>query len=59
MPTRLSTTIKNITSIPNSSNSKLTSEFSEYMKANGKSEKYQNNNLKAVAAIIIYIPKLI
>ena len=35
MPTRLSTTIRNITTlIPNSSNSKLASEFSEYMKTN-------------------------
>jgi integrase/recombinase XerD len=55
MPTRLSTTIKNITSIPNSSNSKLTSEFSEYMKANGKSEKYQNNNLKAVVSFAKFL----
>jgi integrase/recombinase XerD len=55
MPTRLSTTIKNIASIPNSSNSKLTIDFSEYMKANSKSEKYQNNNLKAVISFAKFL----
>jgi hypothetical protein len=48
MPTKLSTTVRNIiTSIPNPSNSKLVDEYYQYMKANSKSEKYQNNNLKA------------
>ncbi len=56
MPTRLSTTIRNITTlIPNSSNSKLASEFSEYMKTNYKSEKYQNNNLKAVISFARFL----
>ena len=55
MPTRLSTTIKNIASIPNSSNSKLVYEFSEYMKTNSKSEKYQNNNLKAVISFAKFL----
>jgi integrase/recombinase XerD len=56
MPTRLSTTIRNIiTSIPNLSNSKLVSEFSQYMKANDKSEKYQNNNLKAVISFAKFL----
>src|SRR5215208_1410524 len=55
MPTRLSTTIKNIASIPNSSNLKLTIDFSEYMKVNGKSEKYQNNNLKAIISFAKFL----
>jgi hypothetical protein len=56
MPTRLSTTIRNIiTSISNSSNSKLVSEFSQYMKGNGKSEKYQNNNLKAIISFAKFL----
>ena len=37
------------------SNSKLSSEFSEYMKTNYKSEKYQNNNLKAVISFARFL----
>ena len=51
MPTKLSTTVRNIiTAIPNASNSNLVDEYYQYMKSNNKSEKYQNNNLKAIIA---------
>jgi integrase/recombinase XerD len=53
MPMKLSTTINTITSIPNSTNAELLSEFHQYMKANGTSESYQNGNLK----IMIYFAK--
>ncbi|HET7389585.1 MAG TPA: hypothetical protein VFJ51_02095 [Nitrososphaeraceae archaeon] len=35
MPTKLTTTISKITSIPNSVNSGLVNDFYEYMKSNG------------------------
>jgi hypothetical protein len=53
MPVKLSTTIKNIASIPNPTNAILVRDFSEYMKSNGLSEHYQNGNLK----IMIYFAK--
>ncbi len=55
MPVKLSTTISNISSIPNPANSGLVYEFYEYMKSIGTSENYQNGNLK----IIIYFAKFI
>jgi len=55
MPMKLSTTINTITSIPNSTNAELLSEFHQYMKANGTSESYQNGNLK----IMIYFAKFL
>ena len=53
MPVKLSTTIKNIVSIPNPTNAILVRDFSEYMKSIGLSEHYQNGNLK----IVIYFAK--
>jgi hypothetical protein len=50
MPVKLSTTVKNIASIPNPTNASLVREFYEYMKSIGVSENYQNGNLK----ILIY-----
>ena len=50
MPTKLTTTISKIASIPNSVNSELVNDFYEYMKNNGASERHQNNNLKVVIA---------
>ena len=43
MPVKLSTTIKSIAAVPNSTNATLLNEFYEYMKA---SESCQNGNLK-------------
>ncbi|HZC20333.1 MAG TPA: hypothetical protein VE223_01690 [Nitrososphaeraceae archaeon] len=48
MPYKLTTTIKNINSIPNSVNANLVSEFHRYMIENGSSERHQNNSLKAI-----------
>jgi integrase/recombinase XerD len=50
MPTKLTTTISKIASIPNSVNSELVNDFYEYMKSNGASERHQNNNLKVMIA---------
>ena len=50
MPTKLTTTISKIASIPNSVNSELINNFYEYMKSNGASERHQNNNLKVIIA---------
>ena len=55
MPVKLSTTISSISSIPNSTNSKLIQEFYGYMKSIGTSENYQNGNLK----IIIYFARFL
>jgi integrase/recombinase XerD len=51
MAMKLSTTLSHITSVPNSINSKIISEFYHSMKSIGTSENYQNQNLKA---IIVY-----
>ena len=51
MPTTLSTTVRHIYhKIPNYVNSKLIEDFHHFMKDNDASERYQNNNLKAVIA---------
>ena len=55
MPVKLSTTISNISSISNPTNSALIHEFYQYMKSIGTSENYQNGNLK----IIIYFAKFL
>jgi hypothetical protein len=52
MAMKLSTALSHITTVPNSVNSKIITEFYQYMKDTGTSENYQNQNLKA---IIIYI----
>jgi hypothetical protein len=59
MPVKLTTTIKKIASIPNSTNSTLLSEFCQYMKSNGASESHQNNNLKALISFAHFLAKLI
>jgi len=46
MPVKLSTTVNNIQTIPNENNRKLVTEFYEFMRSCGTSDKYQNNNLK-------------
>ena len=51
MAMKLSTTLTHITTVPNSRNSKVISEFYNYLKGIGTSENYQNQNLKA---IIVY-----
>jgi hypothetical protein len=48
MTIRLSTTLGKISSVPNTDNSKIIRDFYEYMKVNGTSENYQNQNLKAM-----------
>jgi hypothetical protein len=41
MPVKLSTTFKNIASIPNPTNASVLGEFYKYMNANGTSESYK------------------
>lgn len=49
MTAKLSTTVKNIEKhVSNEENAKLILLFFEFMKKNGTSEGYQNNNLKAI-----------
>jgi hypothetical protein len=48
MAIRLTTTINKINFISNLTNSTILRDFYEYMKANGTSENYQNQNLKAM-----------
>ena len=47
MAMKLSTTLSHITTVPNSSNSKVITEFYHYLKGIGTSENYQKQNLKA------------
>jgi integrase/recombinase XerD len=54
MVAKLSTTIKKIQNLPNSSNSKTLDEFLIYMKNNGSSERHQNNNLNVIIELINY-----
>ncbi|MFL6400251.1 MAG: hypothetical protein ACJ72J_11835, partial [Nitrososphaeraceae archaeon] len=53
MPSKLSTTISKISTIPNSTNSSLITEFHTYMKMNGASERHQNNSLKVCNAFAL------
>src|SRR6478735_1876269 len=48
MPVKLSTTLKNIELLENKINSKLISQFYNYLQSNNTSESYQNQNLKAL-----------
>ena len=41
--------------VPNKENAKLILQFYEFMKRNGTSERYQNNNLKAIVAYCKFI----
>ena len=55
MAMKLSTTLSHITTVPNSINSKAITEFYQYMKSNGASERHQNNNLKAIIAFANFL----
>ena len=55
MPAKLTATIKNIMSIPSSTNADLVNEFCEFMKSNGSSERHQNNSLKAIIAFAKFL----
>jgi len=48
MPVKLSTTIKNIELLENKANSKLIFGFFNYLQSNNTSERYQNQNIKAL-----------
>ena len=51
MTVRLSTTVRNASEVvPNQENVKIILRFFEFMKKNGTSESYQNNNLKVIIA---------
>jgi integrase/recombinase XerD len=55
MPTKLSTTVSKIKSIPNTVNGSLIEEFYNYMKDNDSSERHQNNALKVVIAYTKFV----
>jgi integrase/recombinase XerD len=57
MPSKLSTTVSKIATIPNSINSSLITEFHTYMKTNGASERHQNNSLKVCNAFAFSLGK--
>jgi integrase/recombinase XerD len=48
MTVRLSTTVRNIKTVSNPENVETILRFFEFMKQNGTSQRYQNNNLKAI-----------
>jgi integrase/recombinase XerD len=48
LPATLSCTLSKITTIANKVNVDVISEYHQYMRDNGASERYQNNALKAV-----------
>jgi hypothetical protein len=50
MPATLSCTISKIATIPNKVNATIITEYYQYMRDNGASERHQNNALKAVIA---------
>ena len=55
MPVRLSTTISKISSLLNSNNASLITEFYHYMKNNGASESHTNNSLKTDMAFVKFL----
>ena len=55
MVAKLSTTIKKIQCLPNSSNSKIINDFLLYMKGNGSSERHQNNNLNVLIEVAFFL----
>lgn len=55
MPQKLTTTVNNISRVPNGTNSSLLHEFRSYMQSSGCSERNQNNNLKAIIAFANFI----
>ena len=57
MPSKLSTTVSKIATIPNPTNSMLIIEFHKYMEKSGASERHQNNSLKMVIAFAFFIGK--
>jgi integrase/recombinase XerD len=57
MPSKLSTTVSKIATIPNPVNSILITEFHKYMEISGASERHQNNSLKMVMAFAFFIGK--
>ena len=55
MPTKLSTTVTKIRSVPNKINTTIIEEFHKYMRDNDSSERHQNNALKVVIAYAKYL----
>ena len=58
MPAKLTTTIKNIDSVPDLTNTAIVKQFHQFMKDNGASERHQNNNLKTVLTSGITLPSM-
>jgi hypothetical protein len=55
MPIKLSTTVRKIEDIPNTTNRSLLTDFHNYLTSDGVSESHQNNNLKALTAFAHYL----
>jgi integrase/recombinase XerD len=55
LPSKLTTTVNKIQSVPNYTNSVIINEFYEYMKSNGSSEHHKNNNLKVAIAFAKFL----
>jgi hypothetical protein len=55
MVAKLSTTIKKIEKLSNSSNRNIIKEFLMYMKNNGSSERHQNNNLNVIIEFATFL----
>jgi hypothetical protein len=55
MPTKLSTLVSKIQTVPNPRNAKLVEEMYEYLKSNGVSERHQYNALKVIIPFADYL----
>jgi integrase/recombinase XerD len=55
MPAKLTTTIKKINTVPNTTNAEIIDQFYHYMKGNDVSENHQNNCLKVVIALANFL----
>lgn len=55
MPIKVSTTIRKIKPFQNPVNVELLGEFLDYMRKNGSSERHENNNLKVVLHLRIFL----
>ncbi len=59
MTAKLSTTVNYIETLTSAKNRRLIHQFYEFMKRNGNSQAYQNNNLKVVIAYSQFLGQMI
>lgn len=55
MPSKLSTLVSKIPTVPNPKNAKIIEEFYQYMKENGASEKHITNELQTMLHFAIFV----